>query len=308
MLRELYVNSYISDTLDKQNWQNLWTWISITKKGLDYLEKAKKNTVWVKYNNVNWNYEKESKKPTKIKAYKYKKEYHRKLFFKNLLDNIKNFLLKIKFIDFFNKHAGLWWFLALILVIIWWLFFSNSWGIQKNIINNSQNNNIVENLKQVSNWDNNTIIQWNNNTVLQQKSPTTTEEKEFGQWSECETTFRAFIRRINRNDFDYAFSLFDKYLRKIEYFSVENLKNFKQNFVKTNLEIWEINKKFIDNSKFVSRCEFDFKLRYLNKIDWRDRIEMWKWVVLKNKDEVDYFQIWQLKCLDKKCENNPLFN
>lgn len=300
ILKKLQINNYIIDALDIENWQNLWTGICITKNWLDLLEKEKKNRLWVKYKNPNWNYEKESKIPTIIKSYKFKKKDHRKLFLKNLICNIKESLKKNKFADFFNRYSWLWWFIAIIVMLILGIFFSNSWYIQNNNIDNSQSINISWNSWQVAIWDNNKLIQ--------NKIPTSTEENEYNQWAECETTFRAFIRRLNRDDFDYAYSLFDKYLSKVKYFSVENLKEFKLSFVKTDLEIWEISKKFIDNSKFVSRCEFGFKLRYINKKDWKDRIEMWKWVVLKNKDEVDYFQIWELKCLDKKCENNPLFD
>lgn len=265
-----------------------------------------RKTIWVLYKNIDWNYKKESKIPQKIWEDKFNPDFHKKLFLKNLFQKFSEY----KFLNFFENKAWLWWFLALIFVIIWWIFFSNSWNIENTIINNSwtteNNNNNSQNINITSNsWQ---IAIWDDNTLIQNKTPTNTEQKQDKQWEECETTFRAFIRRINRNDFEYAHNLFDKYLKTSTYFSIENLEKFKTKFVQKDLEIWEINKKFIDDSDFVSRCEFDFKLRYLNKNDGRDRIEMWKWVVLKNKDEVDYFQIWELKCLDKKCENNPLFD
>lgn len=260
-----------------------------------------RKTIWVLYKNIDWKYEKESKIPQKILEAKFNQDFHKKLFLKNLFQKFSEY----KFLDFFNNHWWLWWFLwvlfAIIIALITWIFFSNtSWNIENNNINNSQNINITSNSWQIAIWDDNTLIQ--------NKLPTNTEQKQYKQWEECETTFRAFIRRINRNDFEYAHNLFDKYLKTSTYFSIENLEKFKTKFVQKDLEIWEINKKFIDDSDFVSRCEFDFKLRYLNKNDWKDKIEMWKWVVLKNKDEVNYFQIWELKCLDKKCENNPLFD
>jgi hypothetical protein len=106
-----------------------------------------------------------------------------------------------------------------------------------------------------------------NANLIQNINPTETKKQQDNQWQECETVFRSFFRRVNNDNFESAYSLFDEHLKKLNYFSVNNLKKFKQGYVKKDLEIWELIRKFIDNSKFVARCEFDFKLRYINKID-----------------------------------------
>lgn len=208
------------------------------------------------------------------------------------------------------------WLLALI-VAVFQLFQKSDWNNTNQITNSWSQNNILQtnswNISQnISSWNINIqsnnwqIAIWSNNNLVQNKLPTEIEEKQTKQWEECETTLRALFRRLNRNDFESSFALFDEHLSKSKYFSIGNLKRFRTDFVTWDLEIWELNRKFIDNSVFVARCEFDFKLRYINKNDWKDKIEMWKWVVLKDKDKVDKFQIWELKCLDVKCENNPL--
>lgn len=55
-------------------------------------------TIFVKYKNVNGNYEEESKKPyIEIKAERFNPIYHKKLFWKNLIKNFKTHLNAIQF-------------------------------------------------------------------------------------------------------------------------------------------------------------------------------------------------------------------
>jgi len=213
------------------------------------------------------------------------------------------------------------WLLALI-VAVFQLFQKSDWNNTNQITNSWSQNNILQtnswNISQnISSWNINIqsnnwqIAIWSNNNLVQNKLPTEIEEKQTKQWEECETTLRALFRRLNRNDFESSFALFDEHLSKVKYFSIENLKRFKTDFVIWNLEIFDIKRvpKWIDDSKFVARCEFEYQLKYISDVDKKWKNESWKWVVLKDKDKTDKFQIWELKCnYDVKCDKSNLFD
>lgn len=221
-----------------------------------------------------------------------------------------NFNLK----KFSKTQLFIWITLLASIIWIFWPFLFSNWDEIEfnsatehgNINNQKWNNNVVVNTIETG-W-NVTITENIVNNITENKIPTKIEEEKEKQWDECKMVFDAFIRRLNRSDYSWAYKMLDKHMKRVDFFSVDSLKIFKESFVKTDLEIWSFDRKSTANSDFVARCEFHFNLRYLNRIDDKDRIEMWKWVVLKNKDEVNYFEIGELKCLDKKCENNPLFD
>lgn len=199
----------------------------------------------------------------------------------------------------------IWIIVTILLSIFWWIFFQSQ--LQIPITNNiNKSNNVVNSWYIISNnvWQ---IAIWDNNKQIQNKLPTKLEENQNQQWHECESQLRAFYRRLSRNDIKWSYSMFDEYLMKSQYFSENRLQYFINNIVHLNsIEIQNLEKIYIDDSVYIARCEFNFKLKYIDKNKNNDVIELWKVTLIKDKSKYNIFKLWELKCIDLSCENNYL--
>lgn len=150
------------------------------------------------------------------------------------------------------------------------------------------------------------IISGSNNTVSYVESATKTKELTDSQWQECETKLRAFYRRLDRKDIPGARNMFDEHMLKSDVFSEKRLSNFTNEVISGDFMFVDIQRQWIDDTSFVARCEFQYRLKYIDKRTGKANNELWFGVVIKNKDVTQDFQIGQLSCRDKSCENWPL--
>lgn len=212
-----------------------------------------------------------------------------------------------KLVPFFEKYPWSWGFISVLVAIMAFYYsanallsFSNSWDNQH--LNNISNSWSISGVMVV--WEKNSVSVTNNEL----KSPTVTEEAQSAQWGKCETKLRAFYRRLDRDDIKSARGLFDDHMIKENVFLEDRLKKFILDRVAWIFFLEKIQRWWIDNSDYVDRCEFNYFLRYTDKKLQILRNEWWHAVILMDKDKVSDFQIGQLTCFDKNCEDSPLVN
>lgn len=197
--------------------------------------------------------------------------------------------------------------ITIVLSIIWWLYFSDNEPSQANDWNNNiqvaqDSGTINLNVNQAW-WD---IYNVKGNFI---KNSTEIENEYKKMQFSAKTNLEAFFRRRERGDILGASRQLDKYMLPSPFFQTWNMTKFITEYLVWGfyldeiLPLWDC-----QSSKYIDRCEFDFKLRYVNKQLKRKVIEKWHVEMLINKDEYDYFKVWKLNCIDKNCENNPLFD
>ncbi len=207
--------------------------------------------------------------------------------------------------NFFEKYTGLWGFLAipaaLLIAVVWWAFFPNEKPWNVTTTNGEKSLEIT-----TTKGEKSPIISGSHNTVSYVETPTKTKESMDLQWQECETKLRAFYRRLDRKVIPSARNMFDEHMLKSEVFLEERLNRFTSAILSGNFILDSIERQWIDDTAYVSRCEFQYRLKYIDKRTGGMRNELWFGVVIKNKDKTSDFQIGQLSCRDKICENWPL--
>lgn len=213
---------------------------------------------------------------------------------------------------FFERHSWLWWFLQFVLALllaIGWFFV---WKQYQLAISQTWNGNKIA---MVNNWSwvlevktmANQII-WDVNYWDIIKQPTKAEEKNSQMQIDAKTNLETFFDRRERGDIEKAYIQLDTEIASSEYFQTGNLMRFKNEYLKWKFYLDELTPQGdCKTSIFVDRCEFNFKLRYVSKLRNKSITEKRYAKMLINKDKFDYFKVWSLSCIDKNCENNPLF-
>jgi len=155
----------------------------------------------------------------------------------------------------------------------------------------------------VVNGDNSYITQINgNNTVITGSKYNDEQEK---IWNDAYVPIQDFINKLNNRDFISARSFLDKQIVKDPKFSEEELRQFMDNVdgqVTIRDPLRDDAKKKDD--EFVSNRGFYLFLRYLK--DGQQVNEKWRFTLTKYNKENNKWQIGEMRCEDKRCENGSL--
>ena len=208
---------------------------------------------------------------------------------------------------FFERNNGLRWFLSLMFAFmgfIWGFFVWKNYQVNISQKTNSSTSSIVFQTSwflQASDIGN--TYNWNVT-----KKATQIEEENAKMEKDARINLEAFFRRRARWQIQDAYKQLDQELSKDQYFQVHNLLSFKRIILRGFF--------YLDNlvlqspcqsSRYVDRCEFNFTLKYINKLINKRIAEKWHIDMIIDKNQFNYFKIWKITCIDKNCENNPLF-
>lgn len=182
------------------------------------------------------------------------------------------------------------------LLIIWstitilWLIVFLSANINWNIWNNE---------KQEFESASEKVVVW---TLIDKKKDIVTEK--------AEKTLLNFYYNVNKADFSWYYSLFDKILRTNDsmrtYFSKTRINRF-INKISWWIEVSNIEEisSYSKQSKYFIKKWFRYKLSY--QIDWKTYLENWE-SILMSYDWWEKFYINSLFCTSNNCWKLPFYN